>query len=128
MAKKRRLRMVIGGVQKPTEIQSLLKNSNRGEVSHPFTIRLVSGQKDKLEMLAQKGGIRGSELIRLLLEAALAVDLEDLIAFLKLGTKALEVAENGGDPRVNYKAARRADDRNDSARATCERDETRPPY
>lgn len=108
------VRLVIP-VGRPTEIREILLKSGRGQAVNSYSVRLESGKKQKLERLAAKAGIMAPELIRLLLEAAISIDLVELTRFIKAGLAARKVKiekpelEDGDDnEKLHFKIDRKS--------------------
>ena len=94
------IRLVIP-VGRPTEIREILLKSGRDQAVDAYTVRLESGKKQKLERLADKAGITVPELIRILLEAAIHVDITELTKFIRIGLAARKAKAGGTTSKPN---------------------------
>ncbi len=105
---KSNIRLVVP-IGEPTEIREILFKSGRGQAVDAYAVRLEAGRKQKLEELADKAGITAPELIRILLEAAINVDITELTKFIRIGLAARKAKSKSGDDneKLHFKIDRK---------------------
>ena len=103
-----RLRLVIP-ISKPTELREKLLKSAENRVragsplDEPLHIRVESEKKKALAALSMRGGVSSSDLVRMLIDSAIACDLNMLGQFLQAGiskpTTKAKVSSGGSKSR-----------------------------